>query len=136
MTERHEWRWDEDVDGVQFLYCKRCPETIFPDEILSRLNEYETLKKATEVLSAEDATSAYEILAEFFKTGEHPIDGKPRDRKNTLGHRFGPGGLYAGQAGTLLFGHRFGDSTTGVPRGSSARAFPQTSRKTASDYSG
>ena len=68
--------------------------------------------------------------------GEYLVDGKPRDRQNPPGHRFGPGGLYAGQTGPFLLGYRFGDAVTRVPRGSPAGTIPETSRETASDCFG
>ena len=68
MTEhRHEWElgmmWSRfcddppDFDGYK-LTCKTCDEEITStDEIERILNEHSTLKRATDVLSAEDAIS-------------------------------------------------------------------------------
>ena len=52
----HEYQWDEDVDGVQFLSCRSgCTDTMFPNEILKRVN-------ATERLNAEDAMPTYDMV--------------------------------------------------------------------------
>ena len=45
MTEHMcKWEWDEDIDGIHFLCCYNgCTDTMFPDEILKRVNATERL---------------------------------------------------------------------------------------------
>jgi len=40
----HVYEWDEDVEGIPFLYCIKCPNTLFPGEIKQRINKYAALK--------------------------------------------------------------------------------------------
>ena len=44
MSE-HLWAWDEDVDGIQFMYCRKCPETLYPEAILVIVNEHTKLEE-------------------------------------------------------------------------------------------
>jgi len=56
MTHRHEWILTEDgIETHQLPYCRECERPMDEGEILRRLNDYERLKKATDLLSAEDA---------------------------------------------------------------------------------
>ena len=66
MTEHVcKWGWDEDADGIHFLYCySGCTDTMFPDEILQRVN-------ATERLSAKRAL----LIANAIDKLGYTIDG-------------------------------------------------------------
>ena len=52
MTEQHEWMWNND-SMIPFV-CKEpdCRRFLDRQQSVSRLNEYETLKRATEALTA------------------------------------------------------------------------------------
>ena len=53
MTEHvHEWMIKQDYKAMKFAECNICDERMWVMEINRRLNEYETLKRATEALSA------------------------------------------------------------------------------------
>ena len=55
MTEHvHEWKWQDNGDGYYWFFCEHptCNAEISTEEAEARLNEYETLKAATERLSA------------------------------------------------------------------------------------
>ena len=71
MTEQHECKWIPKVvftkhgDGKVQAWCRSCPNIIDGESIKFRLNEYETLKRATEALTAEDAKSSSDILSDF-----------------------------------------------------------------------
>ena len=70
QTEQHEWhiegrdvfieRWDD--NGL---------ETMTVEECETRLNEHETLKRATEALSAEDATQILGYIARNYGPGSY-----------------------------------------------------------------
>ena len=57
MTEQHECEWMWNNDSMIPFVCKEpdCRRFLDRQQSVSRLNEYETLKRATEALSAEDA---------------------------------------------------------------------------------
>ena len=55
----HEWKIKrQGLGGHIVIRCEKSQEELMIDEAESRLNEYETLKAATEELSAEDARFA------------------------------------------------------------------------------
>lgn len=62
MGEQHvcEWKWQEEPETGYWFYCTdpTCDEAMSTEEAEHRLNEYETLKKATETLTAEMAQRA------------------------------------------------------------------------------
>ena len=59
MTEHvHEWRIIRKWTGDTLVKCDLCDESMAVSEINRRLNEYETLKAATERLGAEIAQAA------------------------------------------------------------------------------
>ena len=51
MTEHVcKWEWDEDIDGIHFLCCYNgCTDTMFPDEILKRVNATERLSSSSAI---------------------------------------------------------------------------------------
>ena len=65
MTEQHECGW-EPFHGY-LVWCPTCKKTPRADDVIQALNEYETLKRATEALTAEDAKSSGDILSDFSK---------------------------------------------------------------------
>ena len=70
MTEHvHEWRIIRKWTGDTLVKCDLCDESMAVSEINRRLNEYETLKAATDVLSAEDALHAEAHLASILVYG-------------------------------------------------------------------
>jgi len=73
MTEKHEWFYP-DFDNSAYAHCVKCPAVLEPKEIAIRLNEYETLKKATERLSAEDARFASKRLDNSWDDDEGTIE--------------------------------------------------------------
>ena len=66
MTEQHECEW-ELILGRSKADCKTegCPKKLYLNQIETRLNEYETLKKATEAL-----TQTVGFFAAVIKSGE------------------------------------------------------------------
>ena len=73
MAGQHECEWEikteiEHGGAVDvWIQCvdKKCHRVEYKEQAESRLNEYETLKRATEKLSAEDAKSSSDILSDF-----------------------------------------------------------------------
>lgn len=71
MTEQHECEWQSIVDWWRkssWFRCRNCGAEIEMHEAELRLNEYETLKKATEALSVERARQLSDDLAEAQQT--------------------------------------------------------------------
>ena len=59
--KRHEWTEFADWE-IWYPYCKKCKEEMELDEVLRRLNKYETLKRATDAFSVDDAIYINDLL--------------------------------------------------------------------------
>ena len=69
MTEQHECEWTPldtnfgELDEAEWFICEHCPAILSREDVIARLNEYNTLKAATEKLSALSAAFIYARLA-------------------------------------------------------------------------
>ena len=71
MTEHVcEWEYAWVDSPAHHVFCCRCGEFLDDDDVEARLNEYETLKAATERLSAEDARRLGDIVEDDGMDGE------------------------------------------------------------------
>lgn len=74
MTEQHEWGpWHPWCSTYRCIH-PGCYKNMPSEEVAKRLNEYETLEKATEALSAEDASWCAGVLMEA--TNNHGVEQK------------------------------------------------------------
>lgn len=74
MTDHicNEWRFNTKRKGDNWFCCTECEKVIHAGEIERRLNEYEKIKKATQVLSAGDVRemARYQNHPEYSKEHE------------------------------------------------------------------
>lgn len=80
MTEQHECEWIPidtnfgEIEEAEWFVCEHYPAILSREDVIARLNEYKTLKKATEALSAVDASWCAGVLMEA--TNNHGVEQK------------------------------------------------------------